>query len=119
MMDNAIQLAREKVKNVLGELIQLHPATVPEDWLTEYSGVSDIEYMNPQSVKVRFLEYVPLSHQITYHPVQPSQVVFIGGYYVIKEEKESTYWFVGELGDSGFVDCWSRSATLKEALDVI
>ncbi len=118
-MDNAIQLAREKVKNVLGELIQLHPTTVPEDWLTEYSGVSDIEYLNPQSVKVHYLEYLPQSRQIHYHPVQPSQVVFIGGFYVVKEEETSACWFVGELGDSGFIDCWSRLETLTDAIDAI
>jgi hypothetical protein len=118
-VDNAIQLAREKVKNVLGELIQLHPTPVPEDWLTEYSGVSDIEYLNPDSVKVRFLEYLPQNHRIDYHPVQPSQVVFIGGFYVVKEEKTASCWLVGELGDSGYIDCWSRLETLREAIDAI
>ena len=118
-MDNAIQLAREKVRNVLGELIQLHPAPIPEEWLSEYSGVSDIEYLNPQSVKVRFLKYLPQNHQIDYYPVKPSQVVFIGGFYMVKNEETPAHWFVGELGDSGFIDCWSRLENIKEAMDAI
>jgi hypothetical protein len=118
-MDNPIQLIREKVHNVLGELIDLHPTIVPEDWLSEYTGVMDIEYIDPQTVGVRFLEYLPQSDKISYRPVQPKQVVFIGGFYVVQEEGVPVHWLVGELGESGFVDCWSRSETLKEAIDTI
>jgi hypothetical protein len=119
LMDNPVQLIRDKARNVLGELIDLHPSKVPEDWLSEYSGISDIEYIDPQTVGVRFLEYQPQSQKINYHLVQPKQVVFIGGFYVIREEGVSGHWLVGDLGDSGFIDCWSRSASLKEAIDAI
>lgn len=118
-MNNAVQIIREKVHNILGELIELHPTVVPEDWLSEYSGIADIEYIDPQTVAVRLLEYLPQCDKISYHPVQPKQVVFIGGFYVIREEGVPDHWLVGDLGDSGFIDCWSRSKTLKEAIDAI
>jgi hypothetical protein len=118
-MNNAVQIAREKVHNVLGELIQLHPAVVPEEWISEYSGIADIEYIDPQTVAVRFLEYLPQSQKINYHPVEPKQVVFIGGYYLIHEEGAPDHWLVGDLGEAGFIDCWSRSENLKEAIDTL
>jgi hypothetical protein len=118
-MNNAVQIAREKVRNVLGELIQLHPTKVPEDWISEYSGITDIEYIDPKTLGVRYLEYQPQDDKISYLPVQPKQVVFIGGYYVIREEGVPDCWLVGQLGESGFIDCWSRSVTFKEAIDTI
>jgi hypothetical protein len=119
MMNDAVQIIREKVRNVLGEIIQLYPSKVPEDWLSEYSGVNDIEYIDPQSVRVRFMEYQLQSNRIHYHPLQPKQVVFIGGYYIIREAGEQNHWLVGDLGEAGFIDCWSRSETLKEAIDAL
>lgn len=118
-MNNAVQVAREKVRNVLGELIQLHPTKVPEDWISEYSGITDIEYIDPKTVGVRYLEYQAQGDQICYHAVQPKLVVFIGGYYVVREEGIPDCWLVGDLGEAGFIDCWSRSETLKAAIDTI
>jgi hypothetical protein len=118
-MNNAVQVVREKVRYILGELIQLHPTIVPEDWISEYSGITDIEYIDPKTVGVRYLEYQPQSDNICYHPIQPKQVVFMGGYYVIRAEGVSDCWLVGDLGEAGFIDCWSRSETLKKAIDTI
>jgi hypothetical protein len=119
MMNSAVQVAREKVRNILGELIELHPTVVPEDWISEYSGITDIEYVDPKSVAVHLLEYRAQNDKISYHSIQPKQVVFLGGFYVIREEGTPDHWFVGELGESGFIDCWGRFDTLKEAIDSI
>ncbi len=116
-MNNAVQVAMEKVRNVLGELIELHPNT-PIDWISEYSGIHDIEYVDPKSIGARFLEYETESHKIHYQHVLPKRILFIGGYYLIEEDAKS-HWLVGELGEYGYIDCWSRSESLKEALDKI
>ncbi|MGE5581940.1 MAG: hypothetical protein ACM3X9_05310 [Bacillota bacterium] len=118
-MSNAVELAKEKVRSVLGELIELHPAKVPTDWISEYTGISDIEYIDPKAMEIRFLEYQAQNDQIIYHHISPKQVLFIGGYYLIQEEGLSGHWLVGDLGESGFIDCWSRTASLKEAIDTI
>lgn len=118
-MLNAIQVALNKVHTVLGELIDLHPNIVPEEWISEYTGINDIEYINPKTVKARSLEYNTENNQICYHELYPKLVLFIGGYYVLRDCDSSSHWLIGELGEGGVVDCWSRLDSLKEAIDQI
>jgi hypothetical protein len=107
-VQRGVIVAAGRLEAVSHEPIDATPDPITIEWIREYSGDPEAQFVDPQMFTV----------QSERGPIGVKRLLRVGGYYLIEDNENPPDWWMGSQADEeSVVVCWGTYGTLANAID--